>query len=220
MMRGHVRKAERKSTEGLGVKRITCVGVLLGILLGGFPPLAGGDIYWFQDEKGVLHMSNVPVDARFRFKEREKDGGILSGKAESGYDKLIEKVARVEGLDPALLRAVVEAESNFNPDAVSRKGALGLMQLMPETARRMGVSDPFHPSENLEAGARHLRRLIDKYEGQLTWALSAYNAGEKAVDRYKGVPPYPETQEYVQKVLRAYGRASKERETAKRKRSP
>jgi soluble lytic murein transglycosylase-like protein len=90
------------------------------------------------------------------------------------------------------------------------------MQLMPETARGMGVSDPFHPAENLEAGARHLKRLIDKYDGQLKLALSAYNAGEKAVERYQGIPPFPETQDYVRKVLRAYDRTAKERrQTAK-----
>ncbi len=196
------------------MKRIACVAVLIGVLWRAFPPAAGGDIYWFQDEQGIVHMSNVPVDARFQFKERErrqKETKIFSGKRKRGYDKLIDRVARAEGLDSDLLRAVVETESNFDPNAVSKKGALGLMQLMPETARGMGVTDPFHPAENLEAGARHLRRLIDKYEGKLTLALSAYNAGEKAVEQYKGIPPFPETQDYVRKVLEAYDKAAKER---------
>jgi soluble lytic murein transglycosylase len=119
-------------------------------------------------------------------------------------------------LDSDLLRAVVQTESNYDPDAVSKKGAVGLMQLMPETARRMGVTDPFHPAENLEAGARHLRRLIQKYEGRLPLALSAYNAGEKAVERYEGIPPFPETRNYVEKVLKAYGKAMKERQRVRR----
>ena len=89
-----------------------------------------------------------------------------------------------------------------------------MMQLMPETAQGMGVTDPFHPAENLGAGARYLKRLIDKYEGQLALALSAYNAGEKAVDRYRGIPPYPETQEYVAKVLKMYHRTLRQRQAA------
>jgi soluble lytic murein transglycosylase-like protein len=201
------------NTGSLGVRWLTRLVLLIGILAGVCQPAARGDIYWFQDEQGVVHMSNVPVDGRFRFKERErgeKEVKVLPGRSGSRYDKLIDRVARAEGLDASLLRAVVEAESNFDPDAISEKGALGLMQLMPETARGMGVTDPFHPAENLEAGARHLRRLLDKYQGKLTLALSAYNAGEKAVDRYKGIPPYPETRDYVKKVLKAYGQGKRE----------
>lgn len=215
MMGMDLKEAKRPGTGSPGLKRIACVAVLMGIFWRVFPPAAGGDIYWFQDEGGVVHMSNVPVDARFQFKERErrqKQTKVLSGKRKRGYDKLIDRVARAEGLNSDLLRAVVETESNFDPNAVSRKGAAGLMQLMPETARGLGVADPFHPVENLEAGARYLKRLIDKYEGKLTLALSAYNAGEKAVERYKGIPPFPETRDYVRKVLKAYDRATKERQ--------
>ena len=194
------------------MKWILCVVVMTAFLRISSPPAARADIYWFQDEHGVVHMSNVPVDGRFQFKEREKRkrvSKILYEKRRRGYDDLIKEVARGEGLEPELLRAVVEAESNYDAGAISRKGAIGLMQLMPETARGMGVSDPFHPAENLEAGARYLRRLLDKYQGQLPLALAAYNAGEKAVDRYKGIPPFPETQGYVNKVLKAYGRGKK-----------
>lgn len=202
-------EAVESGAGSLGVKRVAVAAVLIALFGGALPPATRGDIYWFQDEQGVVHMSNVPVDQRFRFKERERvdrEIKVLAGRPLKRYDGLIDKVARAEGLDTALLRAVVATESNFDPDAISKKGALGLMQLMPETARRMGVTDPFHPAENLEAGARHLRRLIDRYRGELTLALSAYNAGERAVDRYKGIPPFPETQNYVQKVLKAYGK--------------
>ena len=200
-------KADRRRTGSLRVKWIACVVVMIGFLRMPGPPLLRGDIYWFEDENGVLHLSNTPVDQRYRFKERERpsdDAGVFHQERRAGYDKLIEKVARSEGLDCDLLRAVVETESNYDSHAISAKGAVGLMQLMPETARRMGVTDPFHPAENLEAGARHLRRLIEKYEGKLALALSAYNAGENAVDRYNGIPPFPETREYVKKVLNAY----------------
>jgi soluble lytic murein transglycosylase len=213
MMGTGLGKAERKETGSFYVERIACAIVMMSFLWTS-PLVARGDIYWFQDEHGVVHMSNVPVDGRFQFKEREKReevSKILYEKRRRGYDGLIEEVARVQGLDADLLRAVVEAESNYDADAISRKGAIGLMQLMPETARGMGVSDPFHPAENLEAGARYLRRLLDRYQGQLPLALAAYNAGEKAVDRYKGIPPYPETQGYVKKVLKAYGTGKKAR---------
>ncbi len=204
-------KADRRRTGSLRVKWIACVVVVAGFLGIACPSPVGGDIYWFEDENGVLHLSNAPVDERYRFKERERPSapsGLLHEERRAGYDKLIEKVARREGLDSDLLRAVVAAESNYDPHAISAKGAVGLMQLMPETVRRMGVTDPFHPAENLEAGARHLRRLIEKYEGQLALALSAYNAGENAVERYNGIPPFPETQDYVKKVLKAYRRAA------------
>jgi len=204
-------KADRRRTGSLRVKWIASVVVVAGFLGIPCPSPVGGDIYWFEDENGVLHLSNTPVDERYRFKERERPSaptGLFPEERRAGYDKLIEKVARSEGLDSDLLRAVVAAESNYDPRAISAKGAVGLMQLMPETVRRMGVTDPFHPAENLEAGARHLRRLIEKYEGQLALALSAYNAGENAVERYNGIPPFPETQDYVKKVLKAYRRAA------------
>ncbi|ACX52402.1 Lytic transglycosylase catalytic [Ammonifex degensii KC4] len=105
-------------------------------------------------------------------------------------------------LPPGLVEAVARAESGLNPRAVSRAGAMGLMQLMPGTARALGVTDPFDPVQNVEAGARYLRQLLDRFGGDLRLALAAYNAGPGAVERYRGIPPYPETQAYVEKVLR------------------
>jgi soluble lytic murein transglycosylase-like protein len=119
--------------------------------------------------------------------------------AASAIRGLINDVARRYGVDVALAHAVVRAESNFNPLAVSPKGAMGLMQLMPATAARYGVNDPFDPMENLDAGLRHLRGLLNRYDRSR--ALAAYNAGEGAVDRYGGVPPYRETQSYVRRIL-------------------
>jgi soluble lytic murein transglycosylase-like protein len=114
---------------------------------------------------------------------------------------LAEAAARRHALDPELVRAVVAVESDFRADAVSPKGAQGLMQLMPATARALGVKDAFDPAQNLDGGARHLRALIDQYGGDIKLALAAYNAGAGAVARHGGVPPYPETREYVRKVL-------------------
>jgi soluble lytic murein transglycosylase-like protein len=117
---------------------------------------------------------------------------------------LIDDLARRHGVDARLAHAVVRAESNFNPMAISPKGAMGLMQLMPATAARYGVDDPFDPVQNLDAGLRHLRGLLHRYDRSR--ALAAYNAGESAVDRYGGVPPYRETQAYVRRILADVGR--------------
>jgi soluble lytic murein transglycosylase-like protein len=128
---------------------------------------------------------------------------------------LAEAAAKRHGLDPALVLAVVSVESAFRPDAVSPKGAQGLMQLMPGTAASLGVQDPFDPEQNLEGGARHLSGLVAQYRGDLTRALSAYNAGAGAVSRYGGVPPYRETRDYVTRVLRRYQAAAAESKAKK-----
>ncbi len=115
-----------------------------------------------------------------------------------------ERIAEEEHLDARLVTSLIQVESDFDPRAVSRRGALGLMQLMPATARRLGVESPFDPEQNLRAGVRELRRLIDRYGGDLVLALAAYNAGEGAVNRYGGVPPYSETRDYIDRILSLY----------------
>lgn len=120
------------------------------------------------------------------------------------YDTLIEACALENSVDPKLVKSVMLVESGFNPAAISRKGARGLMQLMPQTAAEHGVSDVHDPRQNISAGTRHLSRLLSYYGGDLVKALAAYNAGEAAVDRYDGVPPYDETRLYVRKTLAAY----------------
>jgi hypothetical protein len=119
------------------------------------------------------------------------------------YGELIDQAAGRQGVDPRLVRAVIQVESGYQAAARSRKGAVGLMQLMPETARRYDVSDPYDPGSNIEGGIKHLKMLLDRFE--LSLALAAYNAGEAAVERFRGVPPYPETQNYVRQVLRLLG---------------
>ncbi len=117
---------------------------------------------------------------------------------------LILDAARRGGVDPGLVTAVVQVESAFLPEAVSAKGAMGLMQLMPATAAELGVTDPFAPDQNLAAGVRHLRGLLSRYDGDVRRALAAYNAGAASVDRHGGIPPYPETRAYVERVLEVY----------------
>ncbi len=121
------------------------------------------------------------------------------------YGEIIERLAREQHVDAKLVRAVIQVESAYNERARSKKGAMGLMQLMPSTARQYSVSDPYDPQSNIEAGIKHLKSLLDRLPS-LKLAIAAYNAGEAAVQRFRGVPPYPETQDYVAKVLNLLGR--------------
>jgi len=123
-----------------------------------------------------------------------------------GAEKLVREAAERHKVDPALVRAVIETESNWNPAAKSRKGAMGLMQLIPTTAMRFGVNDAYNPGQNVDAGVHYLKVLLERYRGNLDLALAAYNAGEGAVDKAHGVPAYRETRNYVQKVQDAYYR--------------
>ncbi|HTV60645.1 MAG TPA: lytic transglycosylase domain-containing protein [Verrucomicrobiae bacterium] len=119
-------------------------------------------------------------------------------------DRIVSEAARRHSLDPNLVKAVISTESGWNPRAISRKGAIGLMQLEPGTAERFGVQNPFDPTQNVEGGSAYLKSLLDRYNGDLTKTLAAYNAGEHAVDSSGGVPPIPETERYVQKVTNRY----------------
>lgn len=131
---------------------------------------------------------------------------VTAGAADDTLDSIIRAAAKKHQLDPALVKAVIGTESGWNPMAVSPKGAQGLMQLIPSTAQRFGVGNAFDPSQNIEGGTTYLRELLDRYHGDLSKSLAAYNAGERAVDAVGGVPAYPETQRYVQKVTDEYFR--------------
>jgi soluble lytic murein transglycosylase-like protein len=165
---------------------------------------AGADIHVYRDEQGILHFTNSPSSPRYRpfLLVRTYASRLRSAKESAEFDRLIQTACQRYGVEFALVKAVIKAESAFDPQALSSAGARGLMQLMPETAALHGVSDIHAPHENIEGGVRHLRLLLDRFNGDLTLALAAYNAGAGAVDRYNGVPPYQETQEYVQRVLR------------------
>jgi len=163
---------------------------------------ANADIYVHRDSQGVLHFTNIPSDSRFRPVFRERGGNSSSFSLPPSYfDKIIRSAARRHNVDPDLIRAVIKAESNFDSRALSRKGAQGLMQLMPGTAREQNVTDVYDPGENINAGVRHLRTLLDHYRDDVRLSLAAYNAGSNAVERYGGVPPFRETREYVRRVL-------------------
>lgn len=190
-------------------RSLICLAIAAGLAAGG----AHADIYTFIDADGVTHYTNVPADSRFQFLLATPDEKTRSGDrydavllANSGvFDPIIEKAADAQSIEPELLRAVIAVESGYDTRALSKAGAAGLMQLMPATARRYGVRDRFDPDQNIRAGARHLRTLIERYGNDLELALAAYNAGERAVDRCgRCIPRYRETQDYVPRVLRVY----------------
>jgi soluble lytic murein transglycosylase-like protein len=166
------------------------------------------DMYMYKDTRGVLHFSNAPTEPQYHYYMADVSSwkvsklGRIDGARRKAYDAIIDEAARRHQVDTALVKAVIRAESDFVPRAVSPKGALGLMQLMPATARLRNVWRVFEPRDNVEGGVSHLRYLLDRYGGNLRLALAAYNAGEKAVDAHGGVPPYPETWEYLTRVLR------------------
>lgn len=171
-------------------------------------PAASAGLYRYVDEHGVVHFTDAPRDARYVAVGLDSVGRVVLApkrrlRSSRVYDSVIERVAREHGVPPALVKAVVATESNFDPKAVSPKGAQGLMQLMPQTAELVGVRNPFGPEDNVMGGTRYLRWLLDRY-GDWTRALAAYNAGPSAVDRYRGVPPYRETRAYVRRVLEYY----------------
>ncbi|MEN3110165.1 lytic transglycosylase domain-containing protein [Uliginosibacterium paludis] len=186
--------------------------LLAAALLAGLPlEPARADVYGFIDEHGVHNYSDVPRDPRARLLWRDLKGPKAIGIPDSralmaslppALDARIESAARTHGLDPFLLRAVVAIESRANPNARSPKGAMGLTQLMPATAKRFGVRDAFDVRQNLDGGARYLRLLLTLFRDDVSLALAAFNAGENAVIRNgHSIPPYPETQRYVPTVI-------------------
>jgi soluble lytic murein transglycosylase-like protein len=171
--------------------------MVLGIA---FPLPLFADIYKYVDEEGITHITNLPTDPRYRLwmvePKPERKGAM-----KVPYDSQIMDAAEKYNVESHLIRAVIKAESDFNQWAISRKGARGLMQLMPGTAYRYQVNNHFDPWSNIEGGVRYLRYLLDTFKGDLTLALAAYNAGEGAVAKYNNrVPPYQETQSYVKRV--------------------
>lgn len=180
--------------------------LLLCVACPAVPVSASADIYMYKDTRGVLHFSNAPTGSGYRYYMQE-DGtllprGLQDPARAKKFDPIIQAAALRHNVDAALIKAVIRAESDFVPVAVSPKGARGLMQLMPATARQHRVQRIYDPQENVEGGVAHLRLLLDRYNGDVRLALAAYNAGSGAVETYGGVPPYRETQQYLKRVLR------------------
>jgi soluble lytic murein transglycosylase-like protein len=187
--------------------------LIAGVLLAASPALANSKIYGYVDEQGTRHYTDVPDNNRYRLlalssQERTSAGDRYDAQLlarATQYDSIIEHAAVSSAVEPNLLRAVIVVESGFNSRALSKRGAVGLMQLMPATASRFGVSNPYDPRENIHGGARYLKFLIDRFGHDVRLALAAYNAGEEAVDRNGGqIPPFTETMAYVPRVLKIY----------------
>jgi soluble lytic murein transglycosylase-like protein len=181
------------------------VFLAIAVVAGLLPRPASAQIYTWRDAEGHLVLSDRPAAEAPAYAGpatgRIRTTRPVTGRATSTYDHIIEEHARVHDISPELVRAVIQVESGFNPRAVSPKGAMGLMQLMPATATQYGVANPFDPAENIRAGVAYLRRLLDRYSNRVDLALAAYNAGPGAVDRHgERVPPYRETREYVRKI--------------------
>ena len=180
------------------------------------PGLARADIYSFTNANGVAHFSNVPSDSRYQLlvatpsdeTAPAQKGAAINWLARSAqYDGVIRGAAKDATIQAALVRAVIVVESGFNPRAISKKGAIGLMQLQPATAKRYGVKDIYDPEQNVRAGAHYLSDLLARFDSNLELALAAYNAGEEAVERYgRRVPPFRETLAYVPSVMKVYQR--------------
>ncbi|HIJ80254.1 MAG TPA: lytic transglycosylase domain-containing protein [Desulfuromonadales bacterium] len=174
-----------------------------------FCSVSYADIYRYEDDEGVVHFTDAPTDRRFKIfmRDLKKDRELrtklkFSGAVNSAeYDQIIRNSAAKYGVSPALVKAVIQAESGYNPNAVSSKGASGLMQLMPGTAKSLNVNDRFNPKDNVEGGVKYLRFLLDTFRGDVSLALAAYNAGLNKVAKYGGIPPYNETRTYVSRVL-------------------
>ena len=181
---------------------IVALAVLVGLAI---PFSASAQTYRLVGPDGTIHYTNAPMDPSYQRlgiapRRPEATPAVITRDAGNLQHHVREAATRY-GVPEKLVTAVIRAESAFNPRAVSPKGARGLMQLMPQTASLLGVRNSFDPAENIDGGVRHLRGLIERFGNNLPLALAAYNAGENAVTQYKGIPPYPETQGYVQKVL-------------------
>ena len=187
--------------------------VLMATALSTTPAEARSKIYTYVDADGIKHYTDVPDNNRYKLLVLSPRDMTQSGQyydqslmaRATQYDSIIEKAALSAAVEPNLLRAVIVVESGFNSRAVSKRGAVGLMQLMPATAIRFGVSNPYDPKQNVHAGARYLKFLIDRFGQDVRLALAAYNAGEEAVDRNGGrIPQFAETMAYVPRVMKIY----------------
>jgi len=184
------------------MKYVSCAALILILFLA--PALVWADIYMYLDSDGILHFTNTPTSSHYKLYIKEKPQKSPAEAAMDRYDHIIEEAAYISGISFALIKAMIRVESNFDPKAVSKKGAKGLMQIMPKNYDSLNIDDPFDPRENIIGGSMYFQQMMDRYDGKLPLALAAYNAGPTAVDRNRGIPPIRETEDYVKKVMNYY----------------
>lgn len=191
------------------LRRMLCPSIFLGALVLSLlclPSMSFSDIYRFKDERGVWHFSNIKSDPRFRVFMRTPGYNKSAKQYIHDYEEVIKKASKKYRVERSLIKAVIKAESDFDGAAVSDKGAQGLMQLMPETANEMDVGNSFNPEENILGGTRYLSLMLQRFKNNLHLALAAYNAGPENVEEYRGIPPFVETKNFIERVLRYYSR--------------
>jgi soluble lytic murein transglycosylase len=205
--------------------RFICVLFALSI---SSPAAVQCDIYKYVDKNGVMHFTNVPTassakfrvflrespvptasSAKFRIYLRESSPYLRKPETHDFFQTLIHTAAQEIGIAAPLIKAIIKAESNFNPQAVSKKGALGLMQIMPSNFKSLNIRDPFDPKQNIMGGAQYFKQMMNRFDGKLHLALAAYNAGPETVERYQRIPPIRETENYVRRVLKYYNQYKK-----------
>ena len=184
------------------IEKFFCISILVILTTSSSP--SAEEIYQFVDRNGVIHFTNVPVDLRYKPLKKLKKTSYRNRYAEKELHQLISELSSQHEVNPALIKAIIKVESDFDTTAISVAGAQGLMQLMPMTANRLGVLDPFDPRENIEGGIRYFKTLLDTFNNNTTLALAAYHAGENNVLKYNGLPPIPQTKRYVDKVIGYY----------------
>jgi soluble lytic murein transglycosylase len=188
------------------MKKIIFTGIVT-LFISTLIVISYADIYKYIDENGVTHYTNIPPDREY---ER-----IIVEPTKSGrdYEQIIKSKSKKYNIEPEMINAVITAESNWDSKAVSKKGAIGLMQLMPPTARDLQVKNPFDPEQNIEGGTKYLKQLLDRFNGNMQLALAAYNAGPSIVEKSKGMPSIAETKQFVRNVIYIYENASLEKPT-------
>jgi soluble lytic murein transglycosylase-like protein len=187
----------------MGPRQMVFIGLWAwGLLL--FSSGALADIYRYKDERGVWHFTNIKTDTRYKLYIRESRSPRSGSQYIKEYEYIITQASKRFGVEPSLIKAVIQAESDFDHKALSNKGAQGLMQLMPGTSNDMSVQNPFNPEENIFGGTRYLSLMLERFKNDLSLALGAYNAGPERIDEHNGLPPFPETKSFVEKVLRYY----------------